>query len=96
MSNTDSQYQDVMKKVEEGSFTNNLQSEEPHLKDFYKIKDRLNIIDGLLMYTFEINTLKICHTKSVTTSNHTKATFCKPGVNINDAPGTTICLLTWN
>ena len=55
VSKTDKQYQEILEKVKNNSFSNSAYLENANLKDFYKIKDRLSITDDCLMYTFESN-----------------------------------------
>lgn len=52
---TDQDYQAVLEKVKNHSFHHSVHLESPTVKCFHRVKDRLSIHDGCLMYTFEIN-----------------------------------------
>ena len=49
----DEQYQKLRGKVESRSFAPSLSLEEPSIKEFYNVRDRLTVIDNLIMYAFE-------------------------------------------
>ena len=51
--NSDKQMQQLISKVKEQSFAETLPLEDPNLKEFYNVRDRLSMIDGTLMYSFE-------------------------------------------
>ena len=51
----DDQYQHLLTKVSTDSFSDNISLEEPSLKEYHNVRDRLSIVDGALMYSFEDN-----------------------------------------
>ncbi len=51
--NEDDQYRKVLSKVVDNNFARIYSREDADIKDYHNVKDRLNIINGLLMYTFE-------------------------------------------
>ena len=57
-SHNDTQYQRLLSKVKLGSFSNSFASEIPILKEFYNVRDRLSIVDNLVMYAFEDGNLR--------------------------------------
>ena len=55
----DSQYQKLLQKVKNRSFAENATIEEPLVKEFYNVRDRLSIINDFVMYSFEGNTPRL-------------------------------------
>ena len=49
----DTQYQKVLSKVRTGGFADTSPLEEPDVREFFNVRDRLSVIDGQLMYNFE-------------------------------------------
>ncbi len=49
----DEQYRKVLSKVINNDFAKLYCNEDPEIKDYFHIRDRLNVINGLLMYTYE-------------------------------------------
>ena len=50
---TDQKYQMLLEKVNTGTFATTQVCENPEIREFFNVKDRLSVIDGLLLYTFE-------------------------------------------
>ena len=42
-----------MEKVKQNNFAKTLSLEEPLVKEYYNVRDRLSIVNGMLMYSFE-------------------------------------------
>ena len=61
----DEQYQKLRGKVESRSFAPSLSLEEPSIKEFYNVRDRLTVIDNLIMYAFESNELRVVIPKNL-------------------------------
>ena len=51
--NSDPQLQSLTSKVKTQSFAESMSLEDPSLKEFYNVRDRLSITNGILMYSFE-------------------------------------------
>ena len=49
----DEQYLMIMNKIKSDSFAENKKDEDPLVKPFYLIKDRLSICDDIIMYLFD-------------------------------------------
>ena len=56
---SDAQYNLLVKKVRNNSFCKNRADEHPILKTFYNVKDRLSIVNEILMYGFEDQSQRI-------------------------------------
>ena len=56
---TDKQYQKLLEKIRNNSFAASFTLEEPLVKEFYKIRDRLRITNELITYTFETNSERL-------------------------------------
>ena len=49
----DAQYQLLLEKLNNNTFAESLTIEEPSIKEFFNVRERLSIVDGLIMYSFE-------------------------------------------
>ena len=61
----DEQYCVLREKVINRTFAANMTSENPIVKEFYNIRDRLSIIDNVLLYGFEESNLRLVIPKSL-------------------------------
>ena len=43
----------LLEKVNTGTFATTQICENPEIREFFNVRDRLSVIDGLLIYTFE-------------------------------------------
>ena len=64
---TDDQYKQLYKVISDSSFAEEKSNELPQLKEFHSVKDRLCIVNGLIMYGFEGNSPRILIPKSLRT-----------------------------
>ena len=55
----DNQYQKLFEKIRTNTFADSYTLEEPLVKEFYKVRDRLRITNKLITYTFEANNERI-------------------------------------
>ena len=62
---TDPQYQLRLQKVAHKTFAFSRSNETDCIKEYYNVKDRLSIIDNLIMYTFESNSPRLVIPKSL-------------------------------
>ena len=51
--NNDSQYQTLMATLKDGNFANSQCNEKSTIREFYNVKERLSIVNGVIMYMFE-------------------------------------------
>ena len=51
--NRDNQYQLLMNKIRSGNFASNITFEDPNIKEFFNVKDRLTLVDSIIVYCFE-------------------------------------------
>ena len=51
--NKDNQYQLLMNKIRSGTFASNITFEDPIIKKYFNVKDRLALVDNIIMYCFE-------------------------------------------
>ena len=42
-----------MNKIRPGNFASNTAFEDPHIKEFFNVKDRLTLVDSTIMYCLE-------------------------------------------
>ena len=56
---SDNQYQKLLVKIRQRTFAETYILEEPLVKEFYKIRDRLRITDDLITYSFDDNNERI-------------------------------------
>ena len=55
----DEQYQELFEKVKKNTFAECMSAEMPSIREFYNVKDRLCIVDSLIMYGFESGNLRL-------------------------------------
>ena len=58
-SKEDEQYQELFEKVKKNTFAECMSAERPSIREFYNVKDRLSIVDNLIMYGFESGNLRL-------------------------------------
>ena len=58
-SKEDEQYQELFEKVKKNTFAECMSAERPSIREFYNVKDRLSIVDNLIMYKFESGNLRL-------------------------------------
>ena len=58
-SKEDEQYQELFEKVKKNTFAECMSPERPSIREFYNVKDRLSIVDNLMMYGFESGNLRL-------------------------------------
>ena len=56
--NTDAQYQNLITKIKNGTFAQSFTLEEPDIKEYYNVRDRLTVVDDIVMYAYEGNELR--------------------------------------
>ena len=49
----DEQYQRLLEKITSDTFAAAMTLEEPSIKEFYNVRERLSIVNGMIMYSFE-------------------------------------------
>ena len=49
----DEQYQRLLEKITSNTFAAAMTLEEPSIKEFYNVRERLSIVNGMIMYSFE-------------------------------------------
>ena len=49
----DNQYQLLMNKIRSGNFAPNIAFEDSNIKEFFSVKDRLTLVDSIIVYCFE-------------------------------------------
>ena len=62
---SDDQYSKLLTKVSTNGFAGSRAQEESAVRDFYNVRDRLCIVDGLLMYGFEERDLRLVIPRSL-------------------------------
>ena len=58
-SKEDEQYQELFEKVKKNTFAECMSAERPSIREFYNVKDRLSIVDNLIMCGFESGNLRL-------------------------------------
>ena len=84
---SDNQYQKLLVKIRQRTFAETYILEEPLVKEFYKIRDRLRITDDLITYSFDDNN------ETTPAANDNKPSCCKPRINIYVGSCTEVILL---
>ena len=56
---SDGEYQALLQKVQEDGFATSKSLEEPFLKPYFAVRDRITVVDGILMYSFEDGHLRV-------------------------------------
>ena len=51
--NRGNQYQLLMNKIRSGNLSSNIAFEDSDIKEFFNVKDRLTLVDSIIMYCFE-------------------------------------------
>ena len=58
-SKEDEQYQELFEKVKKNTFAECMSAEMPSIREFYNVKGRSCIVDGLIMNGFESSNLRL-------------------------------------
>ena len=56
---SDQEYQTLLQKVSSDSFATSKSLEDPLIKPYHAVRDRISIVDGILMYCFEDGHLRV-------------------------------------
>ena len=51
--NNDSQYQTLLATLKDGSFAKSQRNKKSTIREFYNVKERFSIVNGVIMYIFE-------------------------------------------
>ena len=56
---SDNQYQKLASKIKNNTFAESFTLEEPLVKEYYNVRDRLRVVDDLITYSFDSNSERI-------------------------------------
>ena len=65
VSKSDIQYQKLVEKIQKGSFKETQSLEDPDVRSYFNVRDRLSIIDNIIMYGFQEKPLRIVIPKAL-------------------------------
>ena len=77
VSKSDIQYQKLIEKIQKGSFKEIQSLEDPDVRSYFNVRDRLSIIDNIIIYGFQEKSLRIVIPKTLQCKIIENLLFCQ-------------------